>query len=167
MKQAARRFRVSQFPDLGKQDSIKVAFNFKELYMISFFYKDLIINPLWFELRAGSNETLLLFDNGVGRESEMEGNRILVFGSKVHLHLLLRSLDMMGDGTFDVCPYIGKEKFYQLVRAYMNIGKLKDSYFKFQYTLAGFVRNTPFTLLCVLMQKKDAKSYKELFNFML
>ena len=79
------------------------------------FYKDLIINPLWFELKAGSNETLLLFDNGVGRESEMEGNRILVFGSKVHLHLLLRSLDMMGDGTFDVCPYIGKEKFYQLV----------------------------------------------------
>ena len=55
----------------------------------------------------------------------------------------------MGDGTFDVCPYIGKEKFYQL------------------YTIAGFVRNVPFTLLRVLMQKKDAKSYKELFSFML
>ena len=36
-----------------------------------------------------------------------------------------------------------------------------------QYTLAGFIRKVPFTLLRVLMQKKDAKSYKELFNFML
>ena len=74
------------------------------------------VDPLWFELRIGSNETLLLFDNGAGMEEEMEGNRILVFGSKVHLNLILKSLDMMGDGTFDVCPYIGKQKFYQLVR---------------------------------------------------
>ena len=74
------------------------------------------MDPLWFELRAGSNETLLLFDNGAGKECEVEGSRILVFGSKVHLKFLLRSPDMMGDGTIDVCPYIGKEKFYQLVR---------------------------------------------------
>jgi hypothetical protein len=79
------------------------------------FIQDLCIDPLWFEIRPGSNETLLLFDNGAGKESEVEGSRILVFGSKVHLNLLLRSLDWMGDGTFDVCPYIGKEKFYQLV----------------------------------------------------
>ena len=78
--------------------------------------QNLVVDPLWFELRAGSNETLLLFDNGAGKECEVEGSRILVFGSKVHLNLLLRSPDMMGDGTFDVCPYIGKEKFYQLVR---------------------------------------------------
>ena len=127
--------------------------------------QNLVVDPLWFELRAGSNETLLLFDNGAGKECEVEGSRILVFGSKVHLNLLLRSSDMMGDGTFDVCPYIGKEKFYQLVRKY--------NFFKcflihvFQYTLAGFIRKVPFTLLRVLMQKKDAKSYKELFNFML
>ena len=108
-----------------------------------------MIDPLWFEIRPGSNETLMLFDNGAGKEAQVEGGRILVFGSKVHLHLLLRSLDWMGDGTFDVCPYIGKEKFYQL------------------YTIAGFVRNVPFNLLRVLMKKKDAKSYKELFSFTL
>ena len=113
------------------------------------FLQDLVIDPLWFEIRPGSNETVLLFDNGAGRESEVEGRRILVFGSKVHLNLLLRSLDWMGDGTFDVSPYIGKEKFYHL------------------YTIAGFVRNIPFTLVRVLMQKKDARSYKELFSFML
>ena len=44
---------------------------------------------------------------------------------------------------------------------------IKLSVLLFQYTLAGFVRNVPFTLLRVLMQKKDTKSYKELFNFML
>ena len=134
MKQCGRRFRKSKFPDLGKQQEIK----------------DLVIDPLWFEVRPGSNETVLLFDNGAaGQESEVEGGRILVFGSKVHLNFLLRSLDMMGDGTFDMCPFIGKEKFYQL------------------YTLAGFIQGVPFTLLRVLMQKKDAKSYKILFNFML
>ena len=79
------------------------------------------MDPLWFELRAGSSETVLLFDNGAGRECEVEGSRILVFGSKVHLNLLLRSPDMMGDGTFDVCPFIGKEQFYQLVSKYMNM----------------------------------------------
>ena len=133
MKQCARRFKQSQFPDLGKQQAIK----------------DLVIDPLWFEIRPNSQESLLLFDNGFGRETEVEGCRLLVFGSKLHLNLLLRSLDWMGDGTFDVSPYIGKEKFYQL------------------YTIAGFVRKTPFTLLRVLMQKKDARSYKELFNFLL
>ena len=79
----------------------------------------------------------------------MEGRRILVFGSKIHLYLLLRSLDWMGDGTFDVSPYIGKEKFYQL------------------YTIAGFVRNIPFTLVRILMQKAEARNNKELFSFML
>ena len=84
------------------------------------FLQDLVIDPLWFEIRPGSNETVLLFDNGARRESEVEGRRILVFGSKVHLNLLLRSLDWMGD-----------------------------------------------TLARVLMQKKDARSYKKLFSFML
>ena len=79
----------------------------------------------------------------------MEGRRILIFGSNIHLYLLLLSLDWMGEGTFDVSPYIGKENFYQL------------------YTIAGFVRNIPFTLVRILMQKKDARSYKELFSFML
>ena len=68
---------------------------------------------MWFEMRPGSNETVLLYDNG--STNDAEGNRILVFGSKIHLNLLLRSLEMMGDGTFDVVPYIGTEKFYQLV----------------------------------------------------
>ena len=48
MKQCGRRFRKSKFPDLGKQQEIK----------------DLVIDPLWFEVRPGSNDTVLLFDNG-------------------------------------------------------------------------------------------------------
>ena len=75
-----------------------------------------MIDPLLFEVRPGSNETVLLFDNGAGRESDVEGSRILVFGSKVHLNFLLWSLDIMLDGTFDMCPFIGKEKCYQLIR---------------------------------------------------
>ena len=118
MKQCARRFRQSQFPDLGKQLAIKV---FPSIWKINFILptslQDLSIDPMWFEIRPGSNETFLLFDNGAGgKEAEVEGRRIVAIGSKVHLNLLLRSLDWMGDGTFDVSPYIGKEKFYQLVR---------------------------------------------------
>lgn len=78
----------------------------------------MVIDPLWFEVRPGSNETVLLHDNGAGKECEIDGSRILVFGSKVHLNLLLRSLDIMCDGTFDVSPYVGKEKFYQLVSVF-------------------------------------------------
>ena len=93
------------------------------ILLIDILLQDLIIDPLWFEIRPGGNETVLLFDNGAGgRETEVEGRRIVAFGSKVHLNLLLRSLDWMGDGTFDVSPYIGKEKFYQLVRITFCVG---------------------------------------------
>ena len=53
----------------------------------------------------------------------------------------------MGDGTFSTAPKIGKQSFYQL------------------YTLAGMFKGVLFTFLRVLMQRKDAKSYKELFSF--
>ena len=71
MKQAARRFRQSQFPDLGKQQDIKV----NQRHIIVFLQylilliQNLVVDPLWFELRPGSQETLLLFDNGAGREN--------------------------------------------------------------------------------------------------
>ena len=71
---------------------------------------------MWFHVSPSSAETLLLFDNGRGEEEAMEGKRIMVFGSKDHLKLLIRSLDWMGDGTFDKTPRVGKQKFHQLVR---------------------------------------------------
>ena len=61
MKQCARRFRQSQFPDLGKQLAIKV---FPSIWKINFILptslQDLSIDPMWFEIRPGSNETFLL-----------------------------------------------------------------------------------------------------------
>ena len=131
MKQAARRYRKRNLPGTGKLKNIK----------------DLSIDPIWFEIRPNSGETLLLFDNGKGNEQEVEGRRIVVLGSKHHLKLLVWSTLWMGDGTFSTAPKIGKQSFYQL------------------YTLAGMFKGVLFTFLRVLMQRKDAKSYKELFSF--
>ena len=55
------------------------------------------LNPRWFQEKEGSNKSILLFDNGAGgKEQEVEGNRVLVFGMEQHLMYLCQSSTWLG-----------------------------------------------------------------------
>ena len=85
-------------------------------------------------IRIATNISFLL----LGREAEVEGNRVMMFGTDDHLKLLCQSPIWLGnktktihyalilklfsaDGTFDKVPKIQKEAFYQLVSNYIYI----------------------------------------------
>ena len=55
------------------------------------------LDPRWFQEREGSNQSILLYDNGAGgKEAEVEGNRVLVFGMAEHLNYLCQSPVWLG-----------------------------------------------------------------------
>jgi hypothetical protein len=80
----------------------------------------------------------LLYDNGTDATE-----RLLIFSTEEHLHLLGRSETLFMDGTFDVAPKI----FAQL------------------YVVHGQVGVSTCPLLYALMERQTQSSYEELFNF--
>ena len=64
------------------------------------------LDPRWFQEREGSNQSILLYDNGAGgKEAEVEGNRVLVFGMAEHLNYLCQSPVWLGTPLSPSTPH--------------------------------------------------------------
>ena len=103
---------------------------------------DLVLDEEMFLDGDDSKQSLLLFDNN------KKNRRIIIIGRKSHVKILCESHIWLGDGTFKTTPTVGKQRFGQL------------------YTIAGNFKRNLFTLLRILMQKKDTSAYVEIYLWM-
>jgi hypothetical protein len=94
--------------------------------------------PLEFKVNL-NGEKFLYFDSGFEDEE-----RVLIFYSKFICDTLKRSMSLLLDGTFKVCP----SQFYQL------------------YIVHGFFLGRSYPFIYVLMRKKSFDSYSKVFKFL-
>ena len=77
--------------------NISVSYLLEKTKIVLLILQEFEIDPTWFEERGGSDRSILLYDNGAGgREREVEGNRVLVFGMEQHLMYLCQSNIWLG-----------------------------------------------------------------------